>query len=280
MQNSQKTEFSFLQWNTLNSEYSNIEAFPKADPKILTWDYRKPLIEEELKKIQADIICLEEVNAGDVEFFKSVFQDKYETTYQKKGKSSEGLCFLYSKEKFEGIVQPKLESYIDADGKPQSYVYQIHILKLKNKENHFLIVGLTHLKSKSAFASARLQQVDQFTKFLKVTTEEFKSQNPGAKVATLVGGDFNDEPHSEVLQRMKNETNLKSVFEGVEFTTFKHREKEYCRVIDYILYDDQALSLEKRGEIPQKKDLGEFGLPNEKHPSDHLPIYCTFAFSN
>jgi len=40
---------------------------------------------------------------------------------------------------------------------------------------------------------------------------------------------------------MKKETNLKSVFEVAEFTTFKHREKEYCRDID----DDKALSLEK-----------------------------------
>ena len=58
------------------------------------------------------------------------------------------------------------------------------------------------------------------------------------------------------------------------FTTFKIREKKYCRVIDYIFYINcKCMSYL---DMPLEETIGENGLPNAIFPSDHLNLVASF----
>jgi mRNA deadenylase, exonuclease subunit and related nucleases len=62
--------FSVMQWNTLARCCAIPAHHPKASQEHLNFEYRKELIAQEIRSYQADIICLEEVDSRDLEFFQ------------------------------------------------------------------------------------------------------------------------------------------------------------------------------------------------------------------
>ena len=92
----------------------------------------------------------------------------------------------------------------------------------------------------------------------------------------IVCGDFNAEPHFDCIQMMEKEGVFNNVSRNFDFTTYKIREKEYCRIIDYIFFSNN-LKLICRNTNVSKEEIGINGLPNEKFPSDHLQLYAVFG---
>ena len=54
--------YSILTWNTLCTEISIKENFPKTEEKFLNWEYRKNLIKDILITEKPDIITLQEID--------------------------------------------------------------------------------------------------------------------------------------------------------------------------------------------------------------------------
>lgn len=46
--------------------------------------------------------------------------------------------------------------------------------------------------------------------------------------------------------------------------------------LDHIFFNNKTLKLKKLLKVPDEKTIHEKTLPNRRHPSDHLPIMCTF----
>lgn len=108
----------------------------------------------------------------------------------------------------------------------------------------------------------------------------------------LISGDFNDVPSSPVYNLLtknigSNENQsftspfvgFKSAYtfydqSGVEpYSTYKKRETEICRTIDFIFF--QGLKVLKLLEIPPIETL-TVRLPAPNYPSDHLAIMAEF----
>ena len=268
---------SLMQWNTLNSKLCDSISFPKVDKSVLEWTSRKLLFIQEFSTFDSDFICLEEVNKEDLKFYEACLEGlDYELNYKEKPSQIDGLCLFYKKNKYQHI-RGLTSSYFSRAGEMMTQVYQTHIFRIINTEQ-YIMVAMTHLKAKQPFECVRIEQISQLLTVILKEKEEFKGLLKSVeKFGILLCGDFNTEPDSESINLIQTTKIFKSAFEGESFTTFKLREKELCRVIDYIWYTDN-LSLVEKLSMPTKLEIGEFGLPSKSYPSDHLSLYCKFEF--
>ena len=73
------------------------DAFPHIkDKNLLSWAYRKPLLFQELQQLNADVICMEEVDHFD-DFRTHLTQYGYEGIFKKKVGSNLDGCALFWK---------------------------------------------------------------------------------------------------------------------------------------------------------------------------------------
>lgn len=130
------------------------------------------------------------------------------------------------------------------------------------------------MKAKN-FEDTRKIQISQLLENIKKKKSSL-SEKEKSKTGFIVCGDFNAEPHFDCVQMMEKEGDFNSFSKNFNFTTYKIREKEYCRIIDYIFFSS-SLKLICRNTNVSKEEIGINGLPNEKFPSDHLQLYAVFG---
>ena len=99
--------YKFLQWNTLGKNFCDVKSFPYVDSKYLEWTYRKELLQKKLLEIDADLICLEEIDAFD-EYKNEIISNYYESIYYSKDNGGQGIAFFYKQNKFNLIKTPLL----------------------------------------------------------------------------------------------------------------------------------------------------------------------------
>lgn len=176
--------------------------------------------------------------------------------------------------------------------KQQSQVAILANLKLKNSNNHF-IFAMTHLKAKQGYEDVRLKQGYILLQRLNSFIHSLEKKPDGI----IISGDFNDVPSSKLYQLFatgKAESDLKEIFthnfilksaysnydkSGVEpYTTYKKRETEVRRCIDYIWYEEEKLKVNRLLEIPNYENLKD-RLPCAQYPSDHLAIMAEFQIT-
>ena len=247
--------------------------------ELLSWDYRKVLFKSIFEQNKVDLICLEEVDKlNEYEKIFSTIGDNYNSIYYKKvGSNPQGIAVFYNKEKFKLVKEYKF-NFKDENGNDQSQFCLISFFTIFKNKTICLIV--THLKSSYQFEQIRLKQTKQICdhlssqEFLKIYSDELSCEG------LILCGDFNSEPTHESINYLKNfkfiETKLSNAFEDANFTTFKIRDKDYIRVIDYIFYYN--LGLINTNKLMTKAEIGSKGLPNESFPSDHLYLKANFKF--
>ena len=77
------TSIKFMSWNIISRNYvKNEYHLHYSDPLILLWEYRHPLIIQEIKEANSDVFCLQEVTNGTVkQDFKELFSDDLFSEY-------------------------------------------------------------------------------------------------------------------------------------------------------------------------------------------------------
>lgn len=64
------------------------------------------------------------------------------------------------------------------------------------------------------------------------------------------------------------------------FPDYTHYAQHFFGCLDYIFYEDCNLSIVQVVPLPTHEEVTcETALPNEKIPSDHLPLICTFEWN-
>ena len=241
--------------------------------EVLSWNYRKTLVVEQIKELKSDIICIEENDKHEelcIEFpeYHSSFYGK---EGKKKGQKRDGTSIFYDKSKFE---QVEVRNVRECNG----ILLKLRV-KESGKENVLLTLAAVHLKAKLGNEKVRKKQV-----------EKLKSELKKFSLGTFlfICGDFNDVPHSLALNSVKEIPNMQSAYKsyslfggdktglegGEPYTTFKERTSVVKICIDYIFFDETAFDLLALLEIP---DLQE-PLPNKSYPSDHLAISAIFQY--
>lgn len=283
-----KVNFSVLQWNVLAKCYASTETFPTVEPEYLDWDYRKNLIAQEIKNYNADVICLEEVDVRDLEFFKSLYpEDQYSFSYIKKPHSKDGICVMLRKEKFQ-VIDTDLITHLKEDGvQKENLVSQVVLAKYDNGGiDAYLILAACHLKADSPsadFTGTRLRQVRQIMDAVEKKRNHCLKElgaNENNSI-TLVCGDFNEGPKEPAAQEFLKykEIGLKSAFEDEPYTLFQtYGSSNYLikSTVDHILYS-KNLQLTKKIGAPAEGVVGENGLISKNFPSDHLSLFAEFS---
>lgn len=258
-----------MQFNTLADSLS--DGFPFVDEKYLEWNYRKPLIVQEILKHNPDIIGLQEVDRERADEFKEFTQGYKRFFCPKQNESKDGCMLLFRESMFEVV------NHVDIQlGKDESQIAIIAHLKTPSGRNIFVVV--THLKAKEGFELKRYQQGRNIMAGLKHYSQDIAPENK----SVVILGDFNDVPDSIVYILFRawfNKPILKSAYtlyddSGIEpYTTFKKREKEICRTIDYIWVSND-IQVRELLEIPPTEVFPD-RLPCKNYPSDHLSIIAT-----
>jgi mRNA deadenylase 3'-5' endonuclease subunit Ccr4 len=114
-----ENSFTVLTWNVLHQELTN--SFPRSDPCHLTWEYRLPLIKQQLQQKEWSIICLQEMSqAMHADIYAHLADLGYEGVIKMKGEKGDnfmGSSIYWLKSQFEGNQQEfKASCYTEENG--------------------------------------------------------------------------------------------------------------------------------------------------------------------
>ena len=197
--------------------------------------------------------------------------------YVKDTNGPDGCAIFFKMSKFTEV---KKDTIILRNIDTEEHTNQVSIvyhLKLKedNSGNDVLCVATTHLKAKTGWEKLRHKQGAWLLHYLKENIGSFP---------LVVCGDFNADPIEPVYKEFRDsELNLHSAYSMADpdkkeppYTTWKIRDKEICRTIDYIWYTRDNLQPINLLQIPTSEQIGPDRLPSMAYPSDHISLAADF----
>ena len=205
--------FRVLTYNILSEIYANVQAYPDCPSWALAWTYRKRNLIREMATFDADVLCLQEIQADHYEDhfqpyfarlgYESVFKVKTREAMGRKGKI-DGCATSFRKQMFSlreqyaveynSIAQTRTKEPRTLNRCLKGNVGLILILDTLDGSGP-IIVANTHLHWDPDLTDVKLYQVDAFMQELEMLIQ---SRRLGSDVPVLVCGDFNSQPGSSV----------------------------------------------------------------------------------
>ena len=270
----------------LATEAGNFDKVPEG---CLKWTFRSHRILEQILYVNADVICLEEVDHFN-DFFKPIFDNLgYDGFFFPKKDSPclrcdgnngpDGVAIFYRRSKFSLLeVQ---NNYLENLEKRQSNQPIMACLLNSKKEGKNICVAVTHFKAKKGFENLRAIQAKSCLKFV----DQFRKK-VDYESAVIICGDFNGIPSEDFYQIMANQSSChlasaysKAAGEELSYTTWKIRQDvETKHTIDYIWFTHDLLTVVSYLQLPDEQEVPETRFPSYSSPSDHLALCCDFVF--
>jgi len=256
-----KRTVTLLQFNVL-AEHLSKDDFPEKPRTVIDWNNRKKNLIRVIVEHSPDVIALEECDHFNDWFKPQLSKLGYDGIFQAK-LDKDGTAVFWSTKVFKMTNYKYYRYGTDSQG-----LVMVELTHTDNDQTG-IFVGATHLKASHEFENKRKQQVD-------LLLEEFAQYTKDKKWPKFILGDFNDIPESSPIKSM--EAVYTSAYDNkVEnyWTTWKKREKEVKRIIDYIFYDKQYAIVTQVLRSPQNCPSH---LPDTYYPSDHLAICAKFKY--
>lgn len=213
--------FRVLTYNILSEIYANSQAYPNCPSWALAWTYRKRNLIREMAHFDADILCLQEVQADHYEDhfqpyfsrlgFDSCFKVKTRESMGRKGKI-DGCATFFRKDMFALREQHTVEYNAVAHTRTKESrtlnrclkgnVGLILILDTADGSGP-IVVANTHLYWDPDLTDVKLFEVDIFMQELELVIQQ---RMLGADVPIIIAGDFNSEPISSVYEFLSTGT--------------------------------------------------------------------------
>lgn len=231
-------KFRVVSYNILAQAYVKSSIFPHSPSACLKWKARSPVILDVLKNLDADILCLQELDEYDNFYKDKVGQNDYSSVYIKRGgKKLDGCGIFYKHNKLELVIEEKIDyndlaelildesaraelkqKALDTNNKGQGnnakdrgdpndpYVRLkrdcvgiMAAFKFKEPYEHYVIMANTHIYWDPEWADVKLAQA----KYLLSRVAQFKkmlSEKFECKPSVLIAGDFNSIPGDKVYE--------------------------------------------------------------------------------
>lgn len=300
-----KNCFKIMSYNILCAKYSIQSIYPLCLKKCLDFNYRFPLIIEEIKKYQPDIICLQEVQYA---LFFSTFQPGIEAlgykgfyapkNMYKKCKQADKPFVLgqatfikISKEddQIQFEVDPSLVTNIAFCDSP--YIKQGTVPKKTKKYSETALIVNVQIKEKNStenkgysisIVNTHLQwsptrddvRADQLKIAVSHAVEIAKKNNDLYDI--IVCGDYNSYPDTPAIAFMNNHpANFISAYDAMKQPFYlSHLTSDFEGLIDYIYTTQNRIEVASVLPLYPNDVLHSIALeiPDTFHPSDHLPI--------
>ena len=257
--------FRLASYNVLANSYVKPQWYPNVDPEILRWDRRKFHLAERILRLDADIVCLQEVETEAYALIEQSLSSKgYDGVYAKKGFDKPDGCAIFFRPGSLRIIGNGTIYYHDSlRDAPESG--HLALLISFECECGVIKVATTHL---------RWGQEDKppeehvgYLQIRELINDHIKTDRKA--YAWIVCGDLNVKPDSSVVNELIRNGFLDAYTGHAQATCNPNRR---AKRIDYIFYT-AGLSA-KPARIMEIDDLTP--LPSADEPSDHLPLVADF----
>jgi mRNA deadenylase 3'-5' endonuclease subunit Ccr4 len=257
-------------WNVLAADYLRRDRYPRASERWFEPDWRQPQVAARALRLDADLLCLQEVDAGMWTLLqRALAHAGYAGDFAPKSGRTEGCALFWRRDRFEAIACERLV-YADrhvaqADAVDSGHVAQLVRLKCGTRQ---LGVANTHLRwdppARRGADHVGVRQARELIAQLQ--------RDRAAPEASVVCGDFNAEAQSEVLVEFRRAA-WRDAAETHTGPTFNATGP--ARRNDFIQYTP---SLVWRACATPRIDADTI-LPGDDEPSDHVPVVADFDWA-
>ena len=303
------TSILVMSYNIMAYNFTKIEWFSYCAPEYLHPKYRAPRILNEIEKLNADVLCLQECDHDlFLEFYKVNLEEMGYTTVYKIASTNRIVTnvIAYKRDLFRQENWELLDLNEGLQSHDESFI--------KHKE--CLIITLRHLISGKQIVVANTHLFwnpdFEYVKYGQISKILTHIENKYNKLPLILCGDMNSTPTSNVIRYVYGQNpvfssnirgdpiknkhfmelfykenlhkmNIRSaydVYKGQDdadrsdnypdYTTYT---QEFIGNLDYIFYSEGNVSVSHLLKLPTNDELIKSQkLPNEKYPSDHLKI--------
>ncbi|PRP82590.1 protein groucho-like [Planoprotostelium fungivorum] len=313
--------FSVVTYNILAQVYAKSVSFPYTQRKFLRQKYRFDLLRDQLSRLQADIICVQECDEYPT-ILKGLSSLGYQGLHQQRsGKKKDGCATFWKVDRFlllahhEHTLNDIAQQTDDPLYKRDNVALFVKLLPkfLDSKEEELCVIN-THLYWDPRYPEVKFRQIQSVLK----QAEMYR----GERSKIILCGDLNSLPESAVyryitgekleendpelqygvhdwenkggIEKMERATpaidfgplhhNLKlssayATYRDGREPVFTNYSQNFKGTLDYIFYEMDKLKLNGQLTLPPESELNvETAIPNEKFPSDHLPLRADFSY--
>jgi len=266
------------------------------DPHILRPARRRAQAKAVLAHLEADVICLQEVDCALEEL--GLDTNKYDSIYAQRPAGRCDRCVIaWNRERLE--VGPGGHRMVHFDEHPPPALFDCDAayyetgnvglaveLRLRSDPGkHCITVSTTHLCWEPKKMDVRQWQLHTFVHIV---------QSLGGR-RILLCGDLNSQPSTQPHQYLAQGCGLASVYSDVEASALTNSNAHagqggFAGMIDYIWYSSKWFSVRKRIELPTADQLRQRGhvkrdepvptLLSPSWPSDHLILGTVLELTN
>jgi mRNA deadenylase 3'-5' endonuclease subunit Ccr4 len=257
--------FSIASYNVLADSYVRPKWYPNVDPESLLWDRRKFALAERVARLEADIVCLQEVEADAYALIEGTLATKgYNGVYSKKGAGKLDGCAMFFRQ--AGLRFAGADTLYYHDGRPD-VPDSGHLALIGSFECEWGVIRVTNTHLRWGQDDKPPEEHIGYRQIRELIDERFKPDQTA--YAWIICGDLNAQSDDPVIKEIL----------GAGFVdAYAGREQASCnpngraKRIDYIFHTPN-LSAEP-ARLMEIDDLTP--LPSAGEPSDHLAVMARF----
>ena len=248
-------------YNVLADAYARPERSPRTSTAVLAWPARRDALATRMLDLDADVLCLQEVEAEAFAFWaERLGAHGYQGVYaQKRGGKPDGCATFFRP---AALTLARADALFYADG--SGHLAQLLTFGWAGATLH---IANTHLKWAPDHTPA--EQHSGWRQCKELIDRRIANRAPGH--VWVVCGDFNAPPDSSLVGLLRAHTRDAHADRPQPTCNPNGRAKR----IDYIFHAVTVTA--QPGPLPVVDDLTP--LPSETEPSDHLPITARLSLT-
>jgi len=259
--------FKIATYNVLASAYINPAWYEGVPEHLLQAESRVPALIHHTEELNADVICLQEVEPVVFSALKHrLVPQGYDGYFEQKGRGRPDGCSTFIRNSMFTVQSSQRLEYHDRESDPKEDSGHIALLLALKHDEHVIGVANTHIRW-SKPGTPRDEQVGyrQVTELIAAC----KRFEPPCR-DWIVCGDFNYEPDSDVVRAMRNAGYAFAHADRLNIRTAVANGR--ALLIDYAFHTAglRAMPLDP----PVIDD--DTKLPSQDQPSDHLALVAAF----
>eukprot|EP00960_Hanusia_phi_P057260 763516-Hanusia_phi.AAC.3 len=279
------TDFKFriASYNVLAQCYAKNKHFTKSKAEHLRWDVRRKALVEVINELDADIVCLQEVDNYEKFWLKEMRKLGYTGCYKQRNSPAkfDGCATFFRSTVFEcmSVSWIEFDSEPDAgggqqvEGHPDFATHNVALLTLlrprlgsSNVNKCCMCLANAHLFWDPTYEELKIAQASLARALVKGAEElatSSESKSSIGWVPIILAGDFNSTPESEVYRYLTSEAGFSSSYVACGLD---------CKQMDTISLSNAQLSQSQfEFKTPEKKNpKGEVAPQSNGPPSPEL----------
>jgi len=264
------SSFAVGTYNVLASTYIQRARYPRSAAMVLSPAWRVPALVQLISGLEADILCLQEVEPETLSAINSRLGSRgHANRYARKSGASPEGCATFYRQNLAQLIDETVLRFADG-GTAEAETGNVALTTIFKLSGHRLGIINTHLTwdppGTAREAQRGLRQVSQLMR-------EFEKIAASAD-AWIIAGDLNVTPGSEVVALIERT--------GFRFAHMNRAAMCTCsfngeaKMIDYLFHSPRLHAKPTDSFAIDARTV----LPSAEQPSDHVPVIARFDWNS